>query len=169
MAWWPTAPAWRRQGGVTAQARARMMPHVRTGMLPWETEEWRDAPVWSMRERWLLAHTAPACPVATERRLTLPQPAGVGHETTARTDDGTLGRVRSQEVAQAAKQSNALRWGGKCHVGFQVHQRVSKSARMMNSKKMLKLGTPIEISTSRQQYQAICGSGLVHAFLDSSS
>ena len=54
------------------------------------------------------------------------------------------------------------------HVGFQVHQKSSKSARIGSGKKMLKLGTPIEISTKRQQNQAICGSGLVHACLDSS-
>ena len=52
--------------------------------------------------------------------------------------------------------------------GFQVHQKPSKSARMGSDKKMLKLGTPIEISTKRQQNQAICGSGLVHACLGSS-
>ena len=46
------------------------------------------------------------------------------------------------------------------HVRFQVHQKSSKSARIENVKKLLKLGTPIEISTK-------C-SGLVHACLDSS-
>ena len=33
------------------------------------------------------------------------------------------------------------------HVWFQVHQKSSKSARIENGKKLLKLGTPIEIST----------------------
>ena len=33
------------------------------------------------------------------------------------------------------------------HVGFQGHQKSSKSARIGSEKKMLKLGTPIEIST----------------------
>ena len=41
------------------------------------------------------------------------------------------------------------------HVGFQVHQKSSKLARIGSGKKMLKLGTPIEISTKRQQNQAI--------------
>ena len=41
------------------------------------------------------------------------------------------------------------------HVGFQVHQKSSKSARIGSGKKLLKLGTPIEISTKRQQNQAI--------------
>ena len=40
------------------------------------------------------------------------------------------------------------------HVGFQVHQKSSKSARIGSGKKLLKLGTPIEISTKRQQNQA---------------
>ena len=34
--------------------------------------------------------------------------------------------------------------GGNRHVGFQVHQKPSKPARIMSGKKMLKLGTPIE-------------------------
>ena len=41
------------------------------------------------------------------------------------------------------------------YVGFQVHQKSSKSARMGSGKKMLKLGTPIEFSTKRQKNQAI--------------
>ena len=40
------------------------------------------------------------------------------------------------------------------HVWFQVYQKSSKSVRMGSGKKMLKLGTPIEISTKRQQNQA---------------
>ena len=46
--------------------------------------------------------------------------------------------------------------GGKVrHVGFQVHQKSSKSARIGSGKNMLKFGTPIEISIKRQQNQAI--------------
>ena len=50
-----------------------------------------------------------------------------------------------------------MSYGGKKvrHVWFQVHQKSSKSARIENGKKLLKLGTPIEISTKRQQNQAI--------------
>ena len=49
----------------------------------------------------------------------------------------------------------SFRWKKVRHVGFQVHQKSSKSARIGSGKKMLKLGTPIEISTKRQQNQAI--------------
>ena len=49
------------------------------------------------------------------------------------------------------------RWKKVRHVGFQVHQKSSKSARIGSGKKLLKLGTPIEISTKRQQNQAIVG------------
>ena len=47
----------------------------------------------------------------------------------------------------SAKQK--MSYGGKKvrHVWFQVHQKSPKSASMENGKKMLKLGTPIEIST----------------------
>ena len=41
------------------------------------------------------------------------------------------------------------------HVGFQVHQKSYKPARKGSGKTILNLGTPIEISTKRQQNQAI--------------
>ena len=42
-------------------------------------------------------------------------------------------------------------------VGSQVHQKLFKSARILSGEKILKLGTPIEIATWRQQDQAILG------------
>ena len=48
-----------------------------------------------------------------------------------------------------------MRWEKVRHAWFQVHQKPSKSARIESGKKMLKLGTPIEINTERQQTQAI--------------
>ena len=47
-------------------------------------------------------------------------------------------------------------------------KKLFKSARILSEEKILKLGTSIEIATWRRQDQAICGSGLVHACLDSS-
>ena len=53
-------------------------------------------------------------------------------------------------------------------LGSQVHQKLFKSARIPSGEKILKLGTPIEIATWRQQDQALWGlwSGL--CCLDSS-
>ena len=42
-------------------------------------------------------------------------------------------------------------------LGSQVHQKLFKSARILSGEKILKLGTPIEIATWRQQDQAILG------------
>ena len=48
-----------------------------------------------------------------------------------------------------AKQKMSCGGGEVRHVGFQIHQKSSKSARIGigSGKKMLKFGTPIEIST----------------------
>ena len=68
----------------------------------------------------------------------------------------------------SAKKKNTPKVSKVRHVGSQVHQKLFKSTRILSDKQNLKLGTPIEIATWRQQNQVICGSGLVHACLGSS-
>ena len=53
-------------------------------------------------------------------------------------------------------------------LGSQVHQKLFKSARILSGEKNLKLGTPIEIATWRQQDQALWGLWSGPCCLDSS-
>ena len=57
--------------------------------------------------------------------------------------------VVNSDPPPPAKQKMSYGGGKVRHVGFQIHQKSSKSARIGigSGKKMLKFGTPIEIST----------------------
>ena len=65
-------------------------------------------------------------------------------------------RVVNSEFFSAKKKRSPI-FSKVRRVGSQVHQKLFKSARILSGEKNLKLGTPIEIATWRQQDQAIWG------------